>query len=114
VLLAASAWFQPAAAASDLWWHLASGRELWKRGPFALSADPFSYTFGGREWMNHEWLWDVLYWPLIVGQGAELTTGIPNAWKLWVPLPCFSQRKLPGTSRAFRGARPLLPHFPMK
>src|SRR5712691_7796370 len=54
VLLGASAWFQPSVAGSDLWWHLASGRELWKRGPFALTADPFSYTFGGREWMNHE------------------------------------------------------------
>jgi len=56
-------WSQPWVAGSDLWWHLASGREIWTRGA-VLSTDPFSYTFAGREWMNHEWLWDVLYWGL--------------------------------------------------
>lgn len=60
-LLGAAAWFQPAVAGSDLWWHLASGREIWAHGG-PLSVDPFSYTFGGREWLNHEWLWDAIYW----------------------------------------------------
>ena len=60
-LVGAASWSQPDVAGSDLWWHLASGRAIWERG-WVLSQDPFSYTFGGRLWMNHEWLWDVLYW----------------------------------------------------
>jgi hypothetical protein len=73
-LLGAAAWFQPAVAGSDLFWHLASGREIWRRGS-PLLVDPFSFTFGGRKWMNHEWLWDVLvyglYWlnPELVAWG---------------------------------------------
>ena len=62
-VLGAAAWFQPGVAGSDLWWHLASGRDLWDHGA-VHTADPFSYTFGGRTWMNHEWGWDVLYWGL--------------------------------------------------
>jgi tetratricopeptide (TPR) repeat protein len=57
----ALAWSQPLVAGSDLWWHLASGREIWTN--LAVhSTDPFSFTFGGREWLNHEWFWDVIYW----------------------------------------------------
>jgi len=59
----ALAWSQPWSVGSDLWWHLAAGREIWSR--FAVPAtDSFSFTFAGREWLNHEWLWDVLYWGL--------------------------------------------------
>jgi len=59
----ALAWSQPWVSGSDLWWHLASGRDIWARGAVP-STDPFSYTFAGRGWMNHEWLWDVIYWGL--------------------------------------------------
>ncbi len=62
-LLAAASWFQPAVAGSDLFWHLASGRRIWREGGPA-SVDPFSFTFAQREWMNHEWLWDAMYYPL--------------------------------------------------
>jgi hypothetical protein len=57
----ASAWFHPAVAGSDLWWHLASGRQILELGRVP-STDSFSFSFQGREWMNHEWLWDFLYW----------------------------------------------------
>ena len=60
-LLGASAWFQPAVAGSDLWWHLASGRDIWALGHIPTT-DPYSWTYQGEEWMNHEWLWDVIYW----------------------------------------------------
>jgi tetratricopeptide (TPR) repeat protein len=60
-LAGAAAWFQPGVAGSDLWWHLASGRDMWTNLS-VHSTDPFSYTFEGRAWMNHEWGWDVLYW----------------------------------------------------
>lgn len=62
-VLGAAAWFQPGVAGSDLWWHLASGRDLWDHGAIR-TLDPFSYTFGDQTWMNHEWGWDVLYWGL--------------------------------------------------
>lgn len=60
-VLGAATWSQPSVAGSDLWWHLASGREIWRRGKVPL-VDPYSFTFGGQPWTNHEWLWDVLYW----------------------------------------------------
>ncbi len=60
-LVAAGAWFQPSVAGSDLWWHLAAGREILatRRLP---TVDHFSFTFGGQPWMHHEWLWGVGYW----------------------------------------------------
>jgi tetratricopeptide (TPR) repeat protein len=60
-VLGAAAWFHPAVAGSDLWWHLASGRRIWETASVPTT-DPFSFTFGGQPWMNHEWLWDVIYW----------------------------------------------------
>jgi tetratricopeptide (TPR) repeat protein len=60
-LLVAGSWFQPSVAGSDLWWHLASGREIWANGSVPR-VDSFSYTFAGQPWTNHEWLWDVIYW----------------------------------------------------
>jgi tetratricopeptide (TPR) repeat protein len=59
--LGAAAWTQPAVAGSDLWWHLASGRDIWAAGAVP-NVDPYSHTSAGAIWMNHEWLWDVLYW----------------------------------------------------
>ncbi|MFQ5699461.1 MAG: hypothetical protein ACE5IL_14410 [Myxococcota bacterium] len=60
-VLAALAFSQPAVAGSDLWWHLASGRHIFEVG-WVPSSDGFSYTEAGTLWMNHEWLWDVVYW----------------------------------------------------
>jgi tetratricopeptide (TPR) repeat protein len=57
----AAAWFQPAVTGGDLWWHLASGRAMWAQLSICR-ADPFSFTFQGRGWINHEWLWDVVSW----------------------------------------------------
>jgi len=60
-VLGAAAWSQPAASGTDLWWHLAAGREIWELGG-PPSVDHFSFTFEGRPWLNHEWLWDTLFW----------------------------------------------------
>ncbi len=57
----AAAWFQPSVAGSDLWWHLAAGREIWQSLQLP-TVDHFSFTFAGRPWMHHEWLWGVGYW----------------------------------------------------
>ena len=62
IFAAVSAWFfQVFIMGSDLFWHLAAGREICQLGSVPWT-DPFSYTFGGKEWVNHEWLWDVVYW----------------------------------------------------
>ena len=60
-LLGAAAWFQPSVAGSDLWWHLAAGREIWEQHAVPTT-DHFSYTFAGQPWMHHEWLWGTGYW----------------------------------------------------
>lgn len=48
-------------AGSDLWWHLAAGREILSRGSIFL-VDPWSYTAAGEPWKNHEWLADIIYY----------------------------------------------------
>ncbi|MEE8558854.1 MAG: hypothetical protein V3T14_13300 [Myxococcota bacterium] len=60
--MGATAWFHPSVAGSDLWWHLAAGREMWSRTSL-IATDPFSHTFADKPWTNHEWLWELLYWP---------------------------------------------------
>ena len=60
-LLGAGAWFQPSVAGSDLWWHLAAGREIWEKHSVPTT-DHFSFTFAGQPWMHHEWLWGAGYW----------------------------------------------------
>jgi len=62
ILAAVSAWFfQTFIMGSDLFWHLAAGRDIWQNGAVPQT-DPYSYTFGGKPWVNHEWLWDIIYW----------------------------------------------------
>ncbi len=60
--LAATAWCQPSVAGSDLWWHLAAGRDILAMLPDFPKEDLYSYTFGGERWLNPEWFWAVLYW----------------------------------------------------
>ncbi len=71
---------------SDLWWHLAAGRELFQTGtPWMV--DDWSYSAHGDDWLNHEWFSDVIfhawsstfgmpslvYWKWLVVIGAYLT-----------------------------------------
>jgi len=53
----------------DLWWHLASGREIIRLGGIP-STDVFSWTAAGTAWINTYWLYDVLVY------GVERLTGI--------------------------------------
>ena len=45
---------------SDLWWHLAAGRRIVETSSIPR-VDPFSFTFAGKPWLNHEWLAEVLF-----------------------------------------------------
>ena len=75
-VLGAAAWFQPSVAGSDLWWHLAAGREIWQTLHLP-TVDHFSFTFDGRAWMHHEWLWGVGYW---------LVYEVDPQWVAWANL----------------------------
>ncbi|MEP5569060.1 MAG: hypothetical protein ABJN62_14575 [Halioglobus sp.] len=67
-------------AGSDLWWHLAAGRELFQTGtPWMV--DDWSYSHHGGDWLNHEWLADVVYYSWVSAFG--LTSIV--YWK-WVVL----------------------------
>lgn len=48
-------------AGSDMWWHVAAGRELLQTGTIWM-VDDWSYSAAGHDWLNHEWFADVLYW----------------------------------------------------
>jgi len=73
-VLGAAAWFQPSVAGSDLWWHLAAGREIWQSRRLP-TVDHFSFTFDGHPWMHHEWLWGVGYW-LVYGIDPQLVAWV--------------------------------------
>ena len=62
IFAAVTVWFfQTFIMGSDMFWHLAAGRDICERGAVPTT-DPFSHTFGGKEWLNHEWLTDVIFW----------------------------------------------------
>ncbi|HVT07129.1 MAG TPA: hypothetical protein VHO67_06710 [Polyangia bacterium] len=69
-------------AASDTYWHLRAGQEIWQTLHVPL-ADHYSYTAEGRFWPNHEWLWQALSYalhrgggfPLLEAGGAAIVTG---------------------------------------
>lgn len=46
---------------SDMWWHIAAGRELLQTRTLWM-VDDWSWTAHGRDWLNHEWLSDIIYY----------------------------------------------------
>lgn len=46
---------------SDLWWHIAAGREIIQERSLWL-LDDWSYTALGQPWRNHEWLADLIFY----------------------------------------------------
>ena len=44
----------------DLWGHLKFGAASWDAGG-PVRTDPYSYTAQGHEWINHEWLSEILF-----------------------------------------------------
>lgn len=60
-VIGALSFSQPYIDGSDLFWHLASGRQTIEQVAVPR-VDVFSYTAAGRPWTNHEWLWGALAW----------------------------------------------------
>jgi hypothetical protein len=65
---------------SDLWWHIASGRWIWQHKTLNFK-DPWSFTFGGKAWLSHEWLSDVIFhgWSSLLGMESLV-------WWKWLVL----------------------------
>ena len=55
---------------SDLWWHIAAGREILQNNSLWLS-DNWSFTAPGASWVNHEWLSDIIYYAWVVALDLE-------------------------------------------
>jgi tetratricopeptide (TPR) repeat protein len=47
----------------DFWWHLKTGEWIWQHKAIPY-VDSFSYTFKGAEWINYEWLFHAIIYPL--------------------------------------------------
>jgi hypothetical protein len=73
-MIGALAWSQANVDGSDLWWHLAAGRNYADAGAITRT-DPFSHTARGRPWINHEWLWDRAAWAAYHGHEDWLAWG---------------------------------------
>ncbi|MBN1603294.1 MAG: hypothetical protein JW915_16925 [Chitinispirillaceae bacterium] len=71
-------------ADGDIFWHLASGREIFSSKQFLLS-DPFSYTTPGIQWIDLHWLFQVItylifsltgYYGLLFFKSAVITCSV--------------------------------------
>ena len=55
---------------SDMWWHIAAGRELLQTGTLWM-VDDWSWTAYGKDWLNHEWLSDIIYYGWVSLWGVQ-------------------------------------------
>ena len=69
---------------SDMWWHVAAGRELLQTGTLWM-VDDWSYTAFGKDWLNHEWLSDIIYYQWVSLWGVETLV----YWKWLVIIATF-------------------------
>ncbi len=74
ILVAAGLWFlswgYTEMAGADMWWHVAAGRELVQTGTLWM-VDDWSFTAHGRDWLNHEWLADLIYYGWVSAWGVQ-------------------------------------------
>jgi hypothetical protein len=61
LLLAVFAFSVPTIPSADMWWHLSTGRYILQNHSIPHT-DPFSATAGGKPWIAHEWLADILFY----------------------------------------------------
>ena len=58
---AAVCYFSFVSADPDLWGHIKFGEDLWKAKAL-VRTDPFSFTAYGHQWINHEWLSELIFY----------------------------------------------------
>lgn len=76
-------------AGSDMWWHVAAGRELVQTGTVWM-VDDWSFTEHGSDWLNHEWLADLVYYGWVSLFGLEALV----YWKWLVVIATFTLLQL--------------------
>ena len=54
----------------DVWWHLKTGEWIWHHKAIPM-VDPFSYTFPGAEWIDFEWLFQAVIYPIYKVAGFD-------------------------------------------
>ena len=72
-------------AGSDMWWHVAAGRELLQTGTLWM-VDDWSYSALGEDWLNHEWLSDLIFYGWVSVGGVESLV----YWKWLVIITTFA------------------------
>ncbi|MEP0203962.1 MAG: hypothetical protein ABJ084_13255 [Halioglobus sp.] len=75
-------------AGSDLFWHVAGGREILEQQSLWVK-DTWSYTEFGATWNNHEWLADIVYFLWV--DSASLSTLVYWKWAVIVYTYCGLQ-----------------------
>ncbi len=83
----------------DFWWHLKTGEWIWQHKAIPY-VDPFSYTFKGAEWINYEWLFHAVIYPIyqLSGFGGLIIFVIIIALMTFLIL-FFSCREVDGGNR---------------
>lgn len=83
----------------DFWWHLKTGEWIWQHKAIPHT-DPFSYTFQGAEWINYEWLFQTIIYPIyqVSGFGGLIIFVIIMALLTFLIL-FFSCREVDGGNR---------------
>lgn len=69
---------------SDLWWHVAAGREILQTNTLWM-VDDWSFSALGAPWTNHEWLSDLVYYQWVQAFGLESLV----YWKWLVVICCY-------------------------
>ena len=83
----------------DYYWHLKAGELIWAEKALP-QGDPFSWSFEGRDWVLHEWLFQVaLYlWESAFGKaGTAIATAVLTALSVYIAFTVadwFLQRPL--------------------
>jgi tetratricopeptide (TPR) repeat protein len=83
----------------DFWWHLKTGEWIWQHKAIPHT-DPFSYTFRGAEWINYEWLFHAIIYPIyqLTGFGGLIIFVILCVLLIFVIL-FFACREVDGGNR---------------
>ncbi|HEY5107762.1 MAG TPA: hypothetical protein VII73_13500 [Caulobacteraceae bacterium] len=86
IAFTAALWAPQVLNDGDSWWHVVAGRLMIARHGL-INTDPFSYTFAGRPWLNHEWLADALFggaFNLAGWSGVMLLTACAAGLAAWL------------------------------
>src|SRR6185369_18042084 len=82
--------------ASDTWWQLRAGADMWASGRVLLT-DTYSHTAAGAFWPNHEWLSQVIFYGIYRLGGLPLlsalcASAVVGAWAIACRLAHASPR----------------------